>query len=203
MADNSDSDDFSEARAEVLAFVKKHEMEPEHVHHVCKLALQIFDSLQPRHNLDARAKFALEAASLMHDVGWSKATGGKEHHKRSYEMILAHPWKMIAPDDVLIIALVARYHRKSLPSPEHDGFADLDKRPRETVCKLASLLRVADALDRSHRRKVSDAVVKDLHRHVQIMLGPETYCQSEHEAVDKKKDLFEKTYGVELLCLPH
>src|SRR6185369_11331826 len=55
-----------------------------------------------------------------------------------------------------IVANVARYHRKSPPQPDHEGFRALPQKDRGKVKSMAAILRVADALDREHRGKVTD-----------------------------------------------
>jgi len=49
-----------------------------------------------------------------------------------------------------MVALVARYHRKSAPSAKHAEFAALRPVDQDTVRALAAILRVAIGLDRTH-----------------------------------------------------
>ena len=53
------------------------------------------------------------------------------------------------PEEIEIIALLTRYHRRATPKPEHDGFLELNKEHRRTVEILSAFLRVAETLDRS------------------------------------------------------
>ena len=48
------------------------------------------------------------------------------------------------------MALVARYHRRGTPKRSHEEYAQLPGDLRRTVRMLASILRVAESLDRSH-----------------------------------------------------
>jgi exopolyphosphatase/guanosine-5'-triphosphate,3'-diphosphate pyrophosphatase len=54
------------------------------------------------------------------------------------------------------VANVARYHRKSPPQLDHDNFRALSREARAKIKSMAAILRIADALDREHRGKVTD-----------------------------------------------
>src|SRR5437868_12053186 len=103
-----------DARDEVLALMQALEEEPHHVRHVAALALQLFDELEELHGLSELDRFILEAASLLHDIGWSVAQDGQGHHRQSARLIREHGWKHFQRGTVDIIAQVARYHRKNL-----------------------------------------------------------------------------------------
>ncbi|HPA16206.1 MAG TPA: HD domain-containing protein [Verrucomicrobiae bacterium] len=188
-------------RAEVRGFMDQREPEPEHVQHVRELALSLFDQLKERHGLGEGARFLLESAALLHDIGWSVAPDGRKHHKVAYDMIRSHRWAALPATLVPIIALVARYHRKSVPDAAHDGFAELDSAEQAIVRKLAALLRVADALDRSHQSRVLAIAAKDTGAKVVLRLSSAGPCAAELAAADAKKDLFEMAYGVPLVLL--
>src|SRR6266850_338185 len=114
-----------ETRQEFLGFMYELETEPQHVLHVAKLALRLFDQLQDLHRLTPADRVVLEAAGCLHDIGWSLSPDGKEHHKASARLIRERAWRSLAPGEVAVLALVARYHRQSLPDPEHKSFMRL------------------------------------------------------------------------------
>jgi exopolyphosphatase/guanosine-5'-triphosphate,3'-diphosphate pyrophosphatase len=65
------------------------------------------------------------------------------------------------PDEIEVMALVARYHRRGTPQKSHDEYARLPGKLRKTVRTLASILRVAESLDRSHAQPISGLEVRD------------------------------------------
>src|SRR6267378_2843248 len=146
----------AEARQEFLDFMYELESEPEHVLHVAKLSLLLFDQLKELHQLGADGRVILEAAGCLHDIGWSISPGGREHHKASAHLIRERAWKSFEPDAVSLLALTARYHRQSLPDLKHRDFCVLPEQERSRVQTLAALLRVCDGLDRRHRQYVVD-----------------------------------------------
>lgn len=132
-----------------------HGLDPDFTHseRVCSLALQLYDGLlgwgwQP--SVDASsARSSLLAAALLHDVGKSK--GQKGHHKASFDLIRARVnplgWK---PLDLQRAAIVARFHRGTLPSRKHKALRDLLPGEQKAAIQLAAVLRLANALDAAH-----------------------------------------------------
>src|SRR5262249_40862743 len=136
------------------ALMQAMEAQPNHVTHVTNLALQLFDGLGSLHALGERERLLLEAAGYLHDIGHQFDHLGGAHHKESARMILEQPWRNFSPLDANVIAQVARYHRKSAPKMKHEEFAMLAAPERRVVQALAALLRIADALDRSHEQHI-------------------------------------------------
>lgn len=127
-----------------------------HVRHVQRLSGLLYDELRPYHGLGDAERRPLLAAALLHDVGYP--TDPDRHNKVSARIIRAQlgpPWK---DDEVQLIALLARYHRKSTPKLKHKRYAALDERGRRLVTWLGGILRVADGLDREH-----DSAVRSVH----------------------------------------
>ena len=90
----------------------------------------------------------LEYAALLHDVGHS--IDHDRHNRHSYYLIKNGELLGFTPNEIEIIAQVARGHRKQAPSLDAPELRALGAGKRKLVRGLAALLRVADALDRSH-----------------------------------------------------
>jgi exopolyphosphatase/pppGpp-phosphohydrolase len=163
-----------------------------HTDQVTRLSLLIFDGLQSMHKMDETERFWLECAALLHDIGWSQ--GAQGHHKKSMEMILDSQILPFENKEKLIIASIARYHRKSLPSMTHDHYAVLLPGERESVSKLAAILRIADGLDYSHTDVAMDIAMDITHRKVIF------HCKANQSPLDEfrqalnKSDLFQEVF---------
>lgn len=96
---------------------------------------------------------------------------------------------------VRIIAQVARYHRKSGPSPTHGSFDALDKDDKTLVKKLSAYLRIGDALDREHRQSVL-SVKASINRGT-LMLRPKG-SSPDHRSLKDKADCFEKVFKLKV-----
>ena len=113
---------------------------------VAGLALELFACLAPPFNLGERERLLLEAAALLHDVGYFISYSG--HHKHTYHLIRHADLFGFTPREREIIAQAARYHRKSLPRKKHESFSRLTPQDQLLVRRLGGILRLADGLDR-------------------------------------------------------
>lgn len=129
-----------------------------HPENVARLALQLFDQLEGDLGLEPEARDWLEYAALLHDIGHH--IGHKDHQRHSYYLITNGELLGFRREELEIIALTARYHRKAPPKDSDDGYRLLSRGDRHTVRALSALLRVADGLDRSHYGVVKDVVAQ-------------------------------------------
>ena len=192
------------ARAEVMALMQALEEEPHHVQQVSQLAVELFDALDDLHHLDDHDRLILEAAGLLHDIGWSVARDGKGHHRESARLIREHSWTVFNAESVTILAQVARYHRKSMPTLEHEEFAALSPAERLRVQQLAALLRIADGLDRSHQQLVKELTVELQPGRIILHLTTTRAASREIAAAEKKADLARNVFQseIEFIQLP-
>lgn len=173
-----------------------------HTNQVTRLALRLFDKLACLHGLGPGERFWLECAALLHDIGVPQDP--ENHHKTALRIILDSPILPLGRRERLIIGGIARYHRGALPKEKHEHFADLEPADRETVRRLAAILRVADGLDRTHgdvvRGLSCQVTPKSVAIHCQVA-GP---AEEEREAAQAKGDLFEEVFERRLAvrCTP-
>ena len=157
-----------------------------------KLAVAIFNRSKRIHFLGPKERYWLECAAILHDIGLSR--GNKRHHKASLELVLNDPSLPFTQKERYIIGSIARYHRKALPDRKHFNIAPLSRIEREKVAVLSSILRVADALDYSHRSVVKSVNIRSSPD--QLIL--ECFFSGQHyledQSVKKRKDLFERIF---------
>lgn len=140
-------------RRAVLRLGERFGYDAPHAHHVAHLAVTLFDATRQLHRGDERARELLEYGALLHDVGY--VVSEKGHHKHSEYLILHGLTGGFTEEETRIIAAIARYHRKSAPKEGHENWSRLGDSSRALLDSAESLLRLADALDRSHTRAVS------------------------------------------------
>ncbi len=157
-------------RASVFHLVELCDDDPDHAVQVARLALGLHDALAERLELGDPERELLEAAALLANVGLF--ISHSRHHKHSYYVIRNSEHMMGFTDrEVELIALVARYHRRSVPSVDkHPEFAALTEADRRVVRSLAALLRVAIGLDRNHDASVAGLEVRDEGEQVRVVL---------------------------------
>lgn len=164
--------------------------EPEHSAQVARLALALFDATAPLHGLDEGWREYLEAAAVLANVGLFISHA--RHHLHSY-YIIRNSERLVGFTDreVELIALLARYHRKSAPKPSHPEFARLWPTDQRGVRVAAGILRVAIGLDRSHTGVVRSVDATWDARTLRIVAtGPARADLSlEQYTADSRKDL--------------
>jgi CHAD domain-containing protein len=128
-----------------------------HVRRITKFALQLYDGLANcgliGHDSNIEERFILHAAALLQEVGHFKKD--RAHHKESYRMIRrATPPVGWTRTDLELVALVARFHRRALPSLDHKILITYQLPLRHSLIFLAALLRMANALGAKSYRAV-------------------------------------------------
>ncbi len=183
-----------QVRESALALAQRYHVDEKHARHVADLSLRLFRELQPEHQLDRHHELLLEAAALLHEVGGYVSS--RSHHKHSMYLILNSDLFGLSRNDMTMIALVARYHRRALPGPTHAEYQALDRDRRIAVSKMAAILRVADSLERNHLQQVRDlSFFREPGRFVITVHNVEDLTL-ERLALKEKGNLFEEVYGV-------
>ncbi|MFN3680453.1 MAG: HD domain-containing protein [Nitrospira sp.] len=145
-------------RRSVMRLVRRCQAPEVHSLHVAALALCLFDQTQPWHRLGSQERNWLEYAATLHDIGY--LINARQHHKHAYYLIRHSDLEGFTASEIEVMANVARYHRRALPSLKHQGFENLPPPLRRVVKILAALLRIADGLDRTHFSVVQSVKVK-------------------------------------------
>ncbi len=166
-----------------------------HCRHVAKLALDIYDELSGELNLKNECREYLEAAAILHDIGYH--ISHSQHHRHSQYIILNSELLGFNETEIRIIANVARYHRKSHPKETHKEFNVLTKRNKNIVRKLSAILRLADSFDRTHSQIITGLKIR--RDKSEIIFSPEVKNNSSIElevwSFNRRKALFEETFG--------
>ena len=176
----------------VHAVGKRFGYEETHARQVAKLAEKIFDSLAPTENLSRHHRTLMLAGALLHDIGYHIAH--ESHQKHALYLITNSELTGFSEAERAVIANVARYHRGSLPRKRHAEYEVLNAADREIVCKLGGIVRLADALDRSHDSRVRDLQCYGKADSVHVELLSDANCDSELLEVERKRELFEQAF---------
>lgn len=181
---------------EALGFMESVDPEPVHARQVHRLMRSLLLSSRDLHRFTPAQTALAESAALLHDIGWSRSnrSDGKSHHKHSAAMIREKAWTNFSPAEVEITAQIARYHRKKMPGVQHREFILLSAGEQEFVCRAAALLRLADALDRSHKNLILDARLRPGEKAWAVLAWSHAGGGEEPFGFAKKKDLFERTF---------
>ena len=190
-------DELREWRSSVREFARSCHTDEDHSEQVRKLSVAIFDALETTFAMGPRAGQMLEAAALLHDVGYFISYS--KHHKHSYHLIRHANLFDFTPREIEIIANIARYHRKSLPKQQHDNFRRLSPMDQELVQKLSGILRLADGLDRRRSGFVDQLKIRTGKQRFTIELLGREDLSVEIFGGYAKGDLFERAFGCKLV----
>ncbi len=186
----ADPDDLR--RRQVLRLAERTESVLPHSLQTARLAVRLFDLTTSLHGLGRREREWLEYAALLHDIGYS--IHYQKHHEHSFYLIRNAALDAFDPSEVEIVALVARFHRGSAPKPGHPALAGAKPWQQKTIRTLAALLRVADALDRTHASRVEQIFCSIRPKRVKLEVISPYAVDLELEAALAHGRLFEKVF---------
>jgi exopolyphosphatase/guanosine-5'-triphosphate,3'-diphosphate pyrophosphatase len=170
-----------------------------HSRKVAALARTLFHSLQPLHQLPLEMGKLLEAAAYLHDVG--HYVSDLSHHKHSYYLVANSDLPGFTNPERALIASLCRYHRKSLPAAHHPNQQSLDGKETQALLRLIPLLRLADALDRSHAQRIQSVECRIGDRQVTIRLVSPGNIDLEMWAAEQAGQAFRQVYGLPLVIV--
>ncbi len=181
----------------VLELGRQYDFDEGHAQQVASLASQLFHQLQQQHNLEPRFETFLHVAALLHEIGLF--ISNRSYHKHTMYLINNSELFGLGKTNLLLTALIARYHRRATPQPKHAGYAMLDRDNRVAVSKLAAILRIAVALDASRHQSVH--TVRCIQKEETLILStPDAVDLSlEQLALQQSSDLFEDTFGIKIV----
>ncbi len=189
---NASPPDHSAAEA-ALALGRRFQFDEPHARQVSRIALALFDGLARLHRLPAAARDLLEAASVLHDIG--HAVSSQRHHKHTFYLVANADIPGFADRERELVALVARYHRRSPPDRRRSDLLALPASDFRVVRKLATLLRVADSLDHGHHQPVAALEVATGSAAVKIRLRVKAPVDLELWDAQREAALFRRVFG--------
>jgi exopolyphosphatase / guanosine-5'-triphosphate,3'-diphosphate pyrophosphatase len=191
----------SERHDALLSAAKHYGADLPFAQRICELALELFRRLQAVHQLPAEYADWLEAAAMLHEVGAYINRSGRRRH--TYYVISNSEIFGYTPLQRRIIAAIARFVGKSLPTPSNQVMRVLPGIEQIHIAKAVALLRLARALDQGRRASVAQLKVR-IHQdgRVRLMLKPKASDGIDLElwAIEQEKSYFETVFGRELLA---
>ena len=179
-----------------LALGRRFQFDENHGSHVARLSLSLFDQLQGTHQLEPGDRRILLAAALLHDIG--QFISFRKHHKHSFYLIHNADLPNYSPEEIPLVALVARYHRGAEPRDDHFLYGELDRNVRTRVREMAALLRIGDALDREHLQRVSSVRPQVEGKELVLEVEGQGDLLLERWALRKKSRMFHSVFGADV-----
>ena len=159
---------------------------------VRRIALMLFEEASKKlFEMTSEEREYLKASALLHDIGYSVEAKG--HNKHSMRIIVENGLDGFNLTGTKIIGCIARYHRGSLPDKnEHEIYNTLEKSERKIVKRLGGILRLADGLDKDHKKLINDIKIDYDYKNsiAKILLITDKHTPNISVAI-RKRDLFE------------
>ena len=175
---------------------KKYGCDAAHAQTVALLADKIYRKLKNNYSFPARSELLLAAAGFLHDIG--RFVDVRRHNRHSAYLISNMQLPGLSLDEREIVALVARYHRKSPPRESHLDFMALPAQTKVAVEKLSAILRVADSLDSGHDGKFARAKITRDGSTLIFSAGSDGNVEGERFSLENKGELFTQVFGLKL-----
>lgn len=164
-----------------------------HIEALSKLSIKIFDAMKKVHGLGKRQRLLLEVATILHDCG--KYVSLSESPENAYHIIMASEIIGLTHKEREIVALVVLYN--TLPLDSYEDLSDkLTHEDYLCVAKLSAILRVANALDQSHRQKFKNIKISVQERKLVITVEAFEDISLEQALFDAKTEYFESIYSI-------
>jgi exopolyphosphatase/guanosine-5'-triphosphate,3'-diphosphate pyrophosphatase len=174
------------------ALARKFGVQPRHGRRVSDLAHALFECLAPVHKLAPEYGKILEAAAYLHDIGHYVSDTG--HHKHSQYLVLNADLPGFTDKERLLVSLLCRYHRKTMPTARHMPFQSLPAELKRAVVQMTPLLRLADALDTSKEQHVGGLTCTIRNGTVQVTLSADENADLELWAAERAGAVFREVY---------
>ncbi|MDR1909535.1 MAG: HD domain-containing protein [Spirochaetaceae bacterium] len=194
-----EEDFFSQIIASAVNLGRKYRFDEAHNLHVAMLCMALFDALAKEHGMNRRERMMLEAAASIHDIG--SFIKGSGHHRHGQYIVVNSEIFGLHREELEIIGNVIRYHRGSPPSESDINYIALDREDRILVLKMASLLRLADALDRGHTQHIQSIRVERRNKTILIHTEGNLDLSSERLGLAEKADVFQDVFGYTVILV--
>ena len=168
---------------EVRGISKRYKGNSLHIQFIKNIAVRIFDETKRMHGLSGRERLLLELAAMLHDCG--KYISIHDAAECSYHIIMATEIIGLSHREREMLAEIVKYNTVKIPVGMN-----------LTVIKLTAILRVANALDRSHKQKMSDCRLELKGRELMIHTKTKEDITLENGLFVDKAEFFEEVYGI-------
>ncbi len=186
---NFEEDILSAAKA----LAERYQSFSKHTEALLETSLAIFDAMKNVHGLTKRSRLLLQAAVILHDCG--KYVSLVNQADCSYQIIMASEIIGMTHLEREIVACAVKYNANPLVS--YEELADkMNQDSYMAVAKLAAILKIANALDRSHKQKFKNvkATLKD--RQLLITVEAKESLVLERGLFSVYADAFERIFSV-------
>ena len=164
-----------------------------HIDALAQMATLIFDTMKKQHGLGKRERLLLKVAAILHDCG--KYISFSNAPQSAFEIIMSSEIIGLSHLEREIVAYTVLYN--TYPLADYEELAErLDHDSYLTIAKLSAILRVSNAMDRSHRQKFKNVKAQLRGKELVITIETGEDIALEKALFDSKTAYFESVFSV-------
>ncbi len=181
------------------SLLKKYQGDEKHADYVRQMSLQIYDALQKELDLDDNARVLLEISAILHDIGMF--IRAEDHNIHGKYIVTNSEIFGLNREDKSLVAQIISFHKGSKMPQDDPEFRLLSRSKRMIVLKLSAILRVADALDRTHKQQLYNFNISFAKDSITFRAKGHNSLSLEKLALSEKADLFENVFGYKIVLV--
>ena len=200
IADSEVQDDFTQQiLAGARALLKKYQGDINHAEYVRKMSLSLYKALYRDIEFGPQTQTLLEVSAILHDIGMF--IRNENHHIHGKYIVENSEIFGLNLEEKDLAAMIVSFHKgRARPQDDHE-FMLLPRAQRMKVLKLSAIIRVADALDRTHKQPAYSFNVSPAKNTVTFRARGYSNLSLEKMAVSEKGDLFEDIFGYKIVLV--
>jgi len=174
---------------------KRYQGNRPHISIVETLGLTLFDAIRKNAGLGARDRLLLDIAIWLHHCG--KFITISQAAECSYNIIMSTEIIGLSHKERNLVANIVRFVTTEIPDfYELAMKEDIDKESYLKIAKLVAILRVANALDRSHSQKIKEMKASLKGNRLLLSVNTQEDITLEKGLFSSKAEFFEEVFGV-------
>lgn len=173
---------------------EKFDADLDHAGAVEKNALILFDALRRSHGMKKSDRLLLQVAAILHDTG--KYVSLEKHQEHSCELIKGFGILGLTEEEISIVANIACYHSAQSPHRFDDSYSFPAGKARVTSAKLVAIIRLADALDGSHKQKIGNLRVELKDKEMILRAEANADMLLEEWIIGNNAPFFQEVFGI-------
>ena len=175
------------------AIAKRYGSYMPHLKALDSMSAQIFDAMKKHHGMGKRERLIVRSAAILHDCG--KYISLSDESNCSFSIIMSSEILGLSHKERLMVAYIAASNRHDMPDYELVS-GDFTKPEYITIMKLIAILRVANAMDRSHKQRLKKIKMNVRDNLLIISLEAEGSISLEKGMFEDKAEFFESVFAI-------
>ena len=174
---------------------KRYQADRPHVAHVADLALTIFDAMRKPAGLKDRDRLLLNISVQLHHCG--KFITISKAPECNYNIIMSTEIIGLSHKERNLVANIVRYVITDFAGfDELAAKEDIEEESYLKIAKLVAILRVANALDRSHKQKIREMKASLKGSQLVLTVDTDEDMTLERGLFPDKAEFFEEVFGI-------